>query len=61
MNKSYISEDLGIETMGGFVFNQLGRLPKKDEFILNGNIKLTVKEIKDNRITKISAERISHD
>ena len=47
--------------MGGFVFNQLGRLPKKDEFILNGNIKLTVKEIKDNRITKISAERISHD
>lgn len=61
MTKSYISEDLGIETMGGFVFNQLGRLPKKDEFILNGNIKLTVKEIKDNRITKISAERISHD
>jgi len=61
INKSHISEDLGIETMGGFVFNQLGRLPKKDEFILNGNIKLTVKEIKNNRITKISAERTSDD
>ena len=61
INRSFISEDLGIETMGGFVFNQLGRLPKKGEFILNGNLKLTVEEIKDNRITRISAERIIND
>ena len=47
--------------MGGFVFKQLGRLPKEGEFILKGNIKLTVEEVKENRITIISAERFVHD
>ena len=61
ISKSYISEDLGVETMGGFVFKQLGRLPKEGEFILKGNIKLTVEEVKENRITIISAERFVHD
>ena len=61
ISESYISEDLGVETMGGFVFKQLGRLPKEGEFILKGNIKLTVEEVKENRITIISAERFVHD
>ncbi len=61
ITKSYISDDLGVETMGGYVFTQLGRLPKKGEFILKGNIKLTVQEVKENRITLISAERFAND
>ena len=61
ITKSYISDDLGVETKGGYVFTQLGRLPKKGEFILKGNIKLTVQEVKENRITLISAERFAND
>ena len=50
---SYISEDLGIETVGGFIFNQLGRLPKQGDKVKNGKIEMTVSEVVNNRITKI--------
>ena len=53
IEKSYIDENLGIETIGGFIFTSLGRLPKVGESIINGNIQLIVKEIVDNRITKL--------
>ena len=59
IEKSYIDENLGIETIGGFIFTSLGRLPKVGESIINGNIQLIVKEIVDNRITKINLRRIS--
>ena len=59
IEKSYIDENLGIETVGGFIFTSLGRLPKVGESIINGNIQLIVKEIVDNRITKINLRRIS--
>ena len=61
IEKSYIDENLGIETVGGFIFTSLGRLPKVGESIINGNIQLIVKEIVDNRITKINLRRISSD
>ena len=61
IEKSYIDENLGIETIGGFIFTSLGRLPKVGESIINGNIQLIVKEIVDNRITKINLRRISSD
>ena len=61
IEKSYIDENLGIETIGGFIFTSLGRLPKVGESIINGNIQLIVKEIVDNKITKINLRRISSD
>ena len=61
IEKSYIDENLGIETVGGFIFTSLGRLPKVGESIINGNIQLIVKEIVDNRITKINLRRTSSD
>jgi len=61
IEKSYIDENLGIETVGGFIFTSLGRLPEVGESIINGNIQLIVKEIVDNRITKINLRRISSD
>ncbi len=59
IEQSYIDENLGIETIGGFIFTSLGRLPKVGESITNGNIQLIVKEIVDNRITKINVRRIN--
>ena len=59
IEQSYIDENLGIETIGGFIFTSLGRLPKVGESIINGNIQLIVKEIVDNRITKINVRRIN--
>ena len=59
IEQSYIDENLGIETIGGFIFTSLGRLPKVGESIINGNIQLIVKEVVDNRITKINVRRIN--
>ena len=50
--ESQIPEDEGIETVGGYIFTRLGRLPKEGESIDCGKIELIVDKISNNRITK---------
>ncbi|NSW88345.1 HlyC/CorC family transporter [bacterium] len=57
---SYIPEDLDIETVGGFIFTNIGRLPLEGDNIVNGAIKLTVLKVEGNRITKILVERFKN-
>ncbi len=54
---SQIPENQGIETVGGYIFTKLGRLPKEGESISNGKIELVVEQISNNRITKILLRR----
>ncbi len=46
------------ETISGFMVNHLGRIPKKDEYpsITINNIKFTVQEVTDRKISKIDVE-----
>ena len=55
--ESQIPEDEGIETVGGYIFTRLGRLPKEGESIDCGKIELIVDKISNNRITKILLRR----
>ena len=57
---SSLPEDLDIETVGGFIFTNIGRLPLEGESIIRGNIRLTVLKIENNRVTKIKVERVEN-
>jgi len=57
---SHVPEDLNVETIGGFIFTNIGNLPSEGESIINGRIRFTVLKVEKNRITKIAAERINN-
>ena len=60
ISSSLIPENLDIETVGGFIFTNIGRLPVEGESIINGSIKLTVLKVENNRITRIKVERVQN-
>ena len=60
ISSSLIPENLDIETVGGFIFTNIGRLPVEGESIINGSIKLTVLKVENNRITRIIVERVQN-
>ena len=60
ISSSLIPENLDIETVGGFIFTNIGRLPVEGENIINGSIKLTVLKVENNRITRIKVERVQN-
>lgn len=41
------------QTIGGYVLNLFGRLPKEGEQIVDGELKLLVAEVTDNKITRV--------
>lgn len=41
------------QTIGGYVLNLFGRLPKEGEQIVDGELKLLVAEVKDNKTTRV--------
>ncbi len=49
-----VSEDF--DSLGGFIMNELGRLPMVGESVLHENIKFTVESIDNHRIQKIKAQ-----
>lgn len=60
MSLSNFNEETGInlprdefDTIGGFVFDQFGKIPKKNETIKYENISFKIKEIKGTRIMRI--------
>jgi putative hemolysin len=59
ISNSTIPVDQDIETIGGYIFTQLGRLPNESESIIHGNIRLKVLTLENNRITRLSVERVN--
>jgi len=55
-----ISEGKDFETIGGYVFSALGKVPKKGESVTTGNVKLTVTDVGDRRIKRLTV-RIDRD
>ena len=43
----------GFETLGGFIFDLLGRVPKKGETIKYHNLKMIIEQVAKNRIRKV--------
>ncbi len=58
---SVINEELGVElpesenfdTIGGFVFSTLGRMPRRGQTLTHGNVELRVVDADDRRIKKV--------
>ncbi len=48
----------GVESIGGFILNLLGSLPRENEVIRHQNLKFTVEKINRNRILKVRLEKI---
>ena len=46
-------EDEDVDTIGGFVVKQLGRLAEKNDVVIHENLEFFVKEISKTRITKL--------
>lgn len=46
------------ETLGGFIYSQVGRVPVNGEKVQVGDVLLTVEQVSGRRIRKVRAERI---
>lgn len=51
-------EDEDVDTIGGFVVKQLGRLAEKNDIVIYENLEFVVKEISKTRITKLKVTLI---
>ncbi|MBX7075018.1 MAG: hemolysin family protein [Pirellulales bacterium] len=49
-------EENGVDTVGGFVFSELGRVPRPGEQVVYKNVRLTVLEVKHRRVERIRIE-----
>jgi len=45
------------ETLGGFIYSQLGRVPLQGEFVDAGGLHLIVEQVSGKRIRKVRASR----
>ena len=52
-----LPRDLDFDTVGGFVFHVLGRVPREGDTVTHGTIKLTVLEASDRQATRLLLER----
>jgi CBS domain containing-hemolysin-like protein len=66
INISELNEHLGnepipetedYETLGGFIFDQIGELPRPGEIVDYGNLRFKVEELSGNRIGRIRIEK----
>jgi CBS domain containing-hemolysin-like protein len=44
------------DTLGGYIFSTLGRLPEEGEVLRNDNVALTVKRVKERRVDRVAIE-----
>ncbi|MDP7034880.1 MAG: hemolysin family protein [Planctomycetota bacterium] len=56
-----LPEDQGFDTVGGFIFFCLGRVPVVGETVIQENIEFTVVEADERRIHKIRVEKHAHE
>ncbi|WP_367881536.1 hemolysin family protein [uncultured Megasphaera sp.] len=54
-----VEEDVDTDTIGGYVFNQLGHTPAVQESVTIGNYRFTVLEMQQFRIARVKAEAIA--
>lgn len=52
-----LPEDEDFDTISGYVYDKLGHIPVKDEFIESDNLKITVKKVVRHRITLLFVEK----
>lgn len=57
INSSILIDD-DYETLGGYIFNKAGSIPKEGFSFEEGNFRFTVKEIQKKRIKKVLIERL---
>ncbi len=50
----------GIETIGGYVINTLGKLPRQGTSVRLGDWKVTVRAMTQRRVREVSLERVRH-
>lgn len=58
LGDNFSSENGDYDTVGGFVFNQIGSIPVKDFSFLFNDYKFIVKDVESNRINKILVEKV---
>jgi CBS domain containing-hemolysin-like protein len=46
------------DTIGGFVFHELGRIPKPGEELVHGNIRITVLDVSRRRVERVRIEML---
>jgi len=56
-SKIEIADDY--DTLGGFIFNKAGNIPKEGFYFEDGNFKFTVKEVQKKRVKKVIIEKIN--
>ncbi len=49
------------ETLGGFIYEQIGRVPTSRESLQVGDINLTIEQVTGRRIRKVRAKRLSEN
>lgn len=59
LNENFSSENEDYDTVGGFVFNQAGKIPSQGYSFIYNNFRFTVKEIKNNRINKVQIDKVN--
>ena len=57
----YNVDSLGVDTVGGFIFRTLERVPSSGDVVLLDSLKLTVLDVSGTRIRQIRVERIQGD
>ncbi|HVQ26967.1 MAG TPA: transporter associated domain-containing protein, partial [Planctomycetota bacterium] len=51
-----IPESEDYDTLGGFIFSTLGRLPAEGEVVRHDNLALTVKRVVERRVDQVAIE-----
>jgi CBS domain containing-hemolysin-like protein len=49
------------DTLGGFIYGQLGRVPQPGEVVVDGKFEFTVEQVVARRIIKVKVRRLTAD
>lgn len=56
--ENFSSENDDYDTVGGFIFNQAGKIPQQGFHFTYNSYKFTVKEVSNNRVNKVLIEKL---
>jgi putative hemolysin len=59
LSENFSSENDDYDTVGGFIFNQAGKIPQQGYSFIQNNYKFTVKEVLKKRVKKVMIEKMS--
>ncbi|MCL6097540.1 MAG: hemolysin family protein, partial [Bacteroidetes bacterium] len=61
LGENFSSENDDYDTVGGFIFNQAGKIPKQGFHFTYNSHKFTVKEVSNNRVNKVLIEKLDRE